>query len=99
MADAEVTWEILAKKPGGDHDSPYTFGNPRGGLTTIEQGLLLVMRGKVIDLKDPTARDLSSPAEGDIEPRVETTEAGVLVPVDPQPWITKMWGLDEPTES
>ena len=75
MAD-ETTWESLAKKPGGDHDVAFAFGNPRAGLTTRDMVGLLYMRGQVKDQRGPIV--------GDSDYRLEPQPSGL--------WLAKYWG-------
>ena len=79
----------------GDRDLPFEWGHPRDCLTLRMQARLTIMRGYVMDIKDPTQADTMSPAEGDVEPRVIPTPSGILVPAEPAHWIGPYW-RDEP---
>jgi len=66
----------------GDHDREYIFGQPREHLTLMLQSKLTRLRGRLMDVKDPTLPDqASNPAEGDMD-WVRMTTGGLLVPIE-----------------
>lgn len=68
----------------GDHDTAFTWGNPRAQLTTMQAARLLVMRGYVLDTR---RGERGSAADGDLG-YTEQTSAGLYIPAPTPPPVT-----------
>jgi hypothetical protein len=57
MADEIPENESRDGKGAGDHDTPWTWGHPCSGLTTLQQARLLVLRGYCKDQRGAIVGD------------------------------------------